>query len=308
LSDSLVAPYGQIVFVWLQTFIMGRTPMPHAQPPFLKGTFFWDQLGYSYLASPPLNLLATEALDSENVWISLAGILEHAKAGNHAPLQRLQEWMRADIGHLLLCVCAELLGDAATTQDLRALENMLLEGPDHLRVAACRAAYWSGELWLVPLMIDSWNRVEWRDDRDTIAFMLSDLLEETAGPIVANEAYSASQYNELVRRRVEELHSEIGTDRVSVWEGKVFGVTQIARRMYELLLSEGESVGDLDDSFIDYRHKFEASTGINCSSFFRNEEFQPLAATAILEEFLESGQGERYEDGVRYFFGHRIPD
>lgn len=281
--------------------------MPHKQPPFLKGTFFWDQLGYNYREAPSVNLLAMQALASDNPWIVIAAILEHAKAGNHAPVQRLQEWMRADIGHLLLCVCAELLGDAGTTEDLRALEKMVDEGPDHLRVAACRAAYWSGELWLVPLMLDAWNRVEWRDDRDTIAFMLSDLLEETGGPIVANEAYSASQYSELVRRRVEEIHSAIGTNRVSVWEGKIFGVTRIARRMYELLLSGRESVDDLFDSFVDYRHKFEASTGVNCSSFFRDEEFQPLAATAILEKFLEN-PAEQYEEGVRYFFGHRIPD
>ena len=35
---------------------------------------------------------------------------------------------------------------------------------------------------------------------------------------------------------------------------------------------------------------------------------QPLATAAILEEFLESPEAAKYEDGVRYFFGHRIPD
>lgn len=282
--------------------------MSHEQPRFLKGTFLWDQLGYSYSQSPPINLLASKALHSDNCWISVASILEHAKTGNHAPVQQLQEWMRLDIGHLLLCICAELLGDAGTTQHLRGLENMVLEGPDHLRVAACRAAYWSGELWLVPLMLDAWNRVEWRDDRDTIAFMLSDLLEEVPGPVVANEAYSVSKYNELVRNRVDRIHTEIGTDQVSVWEGTAFSARLMARRMYELLCSGAESLDDMEVTFEDYRHKFETSTGINCSDFFSSEEFQPLAATAILESFLNNEQSEQYESGIRYFFGHRIPD
>ena len=37
-------------------------------------------------------------------------------------------------------------------------------------------------------------------------------------------------------------------------------------------------------------------------------KLQPLSAAAIVEEFLESRESEKYEDGVRYFFGHRIPD
>lgn len=281
--------------------------MPHEQPSFLKGTFIWDQLGYNYLTSPQFNLIKSEALNSENIWISLSAILEHAKSGHHDPIQCLQKLMRADIGHLLLCVCAELLGDAGTSKQLHALEDMILRGPDHLRMAACRAAYWSGELWLVPIMLDAWNLVEWGGDRDTIAFMLSDLLEEAAGPIVANEGYSVSKYNKIVRSQLDKILSEIGTDQITVWEGKIFSVNKLAKHMYELLQSEGESIADLADDFEDYRHKFEASTGISCSSFFRNETFQPLEAMVILEEFLESGQGERYEEGIRYFFGHRIP-
>jgi hypothetical protein len=44
--------------------------------------------------------------------------------------------------------------------------------------------------------------------------------------------------------------------------------------------------------------------------FWRLDDYKldPLAAAAILEDMLESGELERFEPGVRYFFGHRIPD
>ncbi|MEZ4271726.1 MAG: hypothetical protein R3C68_09935 [Myxococcota bacterium] len=60
--------------------------------------------------------------------------------------------------------------------------------------------------------------------------------------------------------------------------------------------------------FFNYRHKFEVATGIDCSEMFYERMPQPLVAAKIVEEFLESPDVDKYEDGVRYFFGHRIPD
>jgi hypothetical protein len=56
------------------------------------------------------------------------------------------------------------------------------------------------------------------------------------------------------------------------------------------------------------RHIFEASTGIDCRPFFRNKEFQPLNAAAILEEFLASPAAEKFNPNIRYFFGRFVPD
>ena len=55
------------------------------------------------------------------------------------------------------------------------------------------------------------------------------------------------------------------------------------------------------------RQRFEASTGINCSDFYKQGDFQPLTAAARLEAWLESGAPDRFEPGERYFFGHKIP-
>ncbi|NJK31974.1 MAG: hypothetical protein HC927_05885 [Deltaproteobacteria bacterium] len=57
-----------------------------------------------------------------------------------------------------------------------------------------------------------------------------------------------------------------------------------------------------------FRRRFEASTGIDCSEFYSDGEFFPLVAAARLEAWIDSPEADRYEPGVRYFFGHRIPN
>jgi len=50
-------------------------------PPFLIGTTSWSFLGYFYAERPPIDLLTSNALASDNPWIALAAVLEHAKRG-----------------------------------------------------------------------------------------------------------------------------------------------------------------------------------------------------------------------------------
>ncbi|OBU66494.1 hypothetical protein A9K58_12110 [Stenotrophomonas maltophilia] len=56
------------------------------------------------------------------------------------------------------------------------------------------------------------------------------------------------------------------------------------------------------------RRRFECATGIDCSCFYQERVFRPMHASALLEAFLEDSDAGGFESGVRYFFGHRIPD
>lgn len=282
--------------------------MAFERPSFLDGTFFWDRRGYTLAASPSLDLLSNESLKSENPWIAISATLERAKVGDFSGVRGLKTWMQRDLGPTLDYAFAELFGDAAPEETLREIESMIIDGPNHARMAACRAALWSGELWVVPLMLDCWRRVEQRDDRDSITVMLSDLLEKNAGPVVANEALSKEEYAELILSRVDEIQRKAKNQRTPIWEGGIFSVVGLAQKMYELVTSSAMAVDDFEDDFEGYRHKFEAATGIDCSSFFVDDELRPLAAAAVLEDFLVDGRSEQYENGVRYFFGHHVPD
>src|SRR5262249_33867337 len=146
------------------------------KPAFLEGTFSWTRLGYRYAARPPANIERHEAHGS---WMSLAAILERAKAGE-----------RGDVGALARSVgergCSlglrrarlGLLVDAGTGADLDALADWMHEGPDDLRVDACWGASLAGAAWLVPAMLQAYARVQGASDRDAIGFFISDLLEE----------------------------------------------------------------------------------------------------------------------------------
>jgi hypothetical protein len=158
-----------------------------------------------------------------------------------------------------------------------------------------------GRLADLPLMARTYEQHAFFDDADIIPVFISNLLESEPGKLSEPKEFeSPEQYVAAVDERVRELADELGGDQVLVLAGERFSV----RRLGELILEQ------LDDPYfpLDYRRKFEAATGIDCSRFFRKEVLRPLAAAAIVEKFLESPAAATYEDGVRYFFGHRIPD
>jgi hypothetical protein len=91
---------------------------------------------------------------------------------------------------------------------------------------------------------------------------------------------------------------EYGAD-TPLFEGEPVG----ARRLAEKLLVHLQ-MADLPEY---WRGRFEAMTGLDCSGFYKSGSLQPLTAAAIVEDFLESGDADKFEPGTRYFFGHRIP-
>ena len=278
-------------------------------PAFLaQGTFLSDGLGYFYSEPPPLDLLGPQALASSNPWIVLAAVLEHAKIGEFAPISRLVQLIPAG-DPLLSGACFQLLGDVGTQEAVHQLLLLLGHDSSVYVVNACQALHHVGHLWLIPPMLQAWDRLEHPDDRDLVTLVLSEMLEEQRGPIgdARHSECSPEELHQRVLARAEELQARLGTDNVPIWGGKVFSVVRLAHEMLSLLLSSQKTPFALYAMFLDLREKFEASTGINCSSFYKNKLFQPLAATALLEEFLESVDSKKYREGTRYFFGHPIP-
>ncbi|NJK31977.1 MAG: hypothetical protein HC927_05900 [Deltaproteobacteria bacterium] len=100
-----------------------------------------------------------------------------------------------------------------------------------------------------------------------------------------------------------EVLTKIGDERLPVAFGEVFGVRQLVERYLEHL---GNTPWEcMMQPF--FRRRFEATTGIDCSEFYVDRSFLPIVAAARLEAWLDSPDAERYEPGVRYFFGRRIP-
>jgi hypothetical protein len=211
---------------------------------------------------------------------------------------------------VLAQACAELMGDAGSTSFIRKVEKQFhsdLFEEDNL-ILQTKLAYTfslSGLLWTVPVMLDVYERAADDDDAVIIPILLSHVLEPRFGPIASrNRAVSLPDYRKMVMGKYTELLSQFGSENTSIYYAQTFNVRGLASRLYDHL--RGSEI--IDVIVARDRHRFEAATGVDCRDFFQEGKLQVLAAAAILEEFLESPAAAMYEDGVRYFFGHRIPD
>jgi hypothetical protein len=157
-----------------------------------------------------------------------------------------------------------------------------------------------GRLADVPLLARTYQRHAFFEDAEVIPVFISNLIERVPGPLSDPRLFEGpDEYVAAVDARCRELTGALGGDQGLVLAGERFGV----RRLGELIIDR------LQAPYFppDYRRRFEASTGIDCGTFFRNGQVQPLAAAAIVEAFLEGEAATKYEPGVRYFFSHRIP-
>jgi hypothetical protein len=300
---------------------------------FLEGVFSWWERGYNLAEAPPIPLLSAAALASNDPWIAIISAVEHAKRGDHQPIRGLDRWFHIDSEFFADRIAIIVTGDAGSMTDLQALEKLLLDGSDPVKAYAAEADLQAGSLWHVPAMIRAWRSVRQLADRETIGFAIADLLEGSGGPLTAKAGSAPSDpalmaklnfppemianaeeaneddqdepgFESLATQRFEELKAEFGSEKIVIFQGKPFGVKSLAEFM--MGIATGKVPGD--PSWLLLRHKFEASTGLDCSSFFRKRSFQPLAAAAILEEFLDDPDSDHYEEGRRYFYGHPIPD
>ena len=274
-------------------------------PKFLQGCFLWEGLGYTYAEKPPPELLSPAALRDKNPWLVLGAVLERAKRGDFNSLPLLLQRMRAFDNGVFWNACVILLGQAGPRtilrQALSEFDKEIQANDINIIKRVSFILYESLSLWTVPVMLDLFQQVAKRDQVIIIPHLFSEIVEEKQG-----EIYTASlpdePYRQLVLNRYSILAKMFETDQVAVLYGNLFSVKSLAERLLKNL-AEGKIANVMGERAI-----FEASTGVDCSSFYKDRQLQPLAAASILEAFLQSGDPEKFQPGVRYFFGHRIPD
>lgn len=275
----------------------------------MKKTFKFSSIdweGQGYFGCPSIDARdITSKLSLDNPWLSWLALFEQAKQGDFANLSFLLDLYNQSDSPVFRRTCAILLGDAASFSDLEVLTDELRSPtePDDYEamIDYCNIISARGRLADVPLLSSVYIEYAEIEDADIIPVYISNLLEPEPGDISdPSELSSLGDFKAIVLNRYNELAKFFGTDQVLVYGGEQFSV----RRLASMILSAAS------ESYfpMDYRRKFEASTGINCSHFYKGGSFQPLAASAIAEAFLDSLEADRYEDGVRYFFGHRIPN
>ena len=265
------------------------------------GGLKWTGQAYANAALPEGGLPASDSESSR--WRTWFNIFSRAKRGDFAGIRDLVSIHQATDNWILGSMCADLLGDAGTPESFTTLMANL-DTADNIvaKIDFCEALAWWGRLSIVPFVLEKFLSVQHFNDSDILPVRLSDLLEAKAGLIAAPTNFSTpAAYSEFVMARYREVRKQMASDEVIVFKGQIFSVRSSARIILKAL----------NDNTFDFplRRKFEASTGLDCSGFYGEDgKLLPLSAAAIVEDFLEGPEAAKYEEGVRYFFGHRIPD
>ena len=268
--------------------------------PDLYGRRHWTANGYH--AFP---MMANDAnVPDHDKWIEFDALLAEAKMGDFQRIPMLAERMHEPGSWALWGQYAQLLGDAGSGKTLEQVLGSIPLGKDITAELyyANTLIYW-GKLAVVPTLVDMFERYSFSEDAQYVGFGMSRLLEKESGEVADPPREDAGgavrDYCRTVRDQYDRLCDELGSDDVTVFRGEVIDIRAICRRMLE-------DLGGQRRSYEEMRHKFEATTGIDCSGFYQDGELRPLAVAALLEEFLESPAVAGYEAGERYFFGHRI--
>jgi hypothetical protein len=263
----------------------------------------WESRGYfAYLEEAP-QAAATggNLLPQAAHWPQWLEALRRARAGDFSAIAPLLEIIPSDTHPVTRTLCAELVGDAGPDSCIDSVANRTAKVIDDFEVTLswCDILTRRGKLADIPIVLDAFGRVADIQDANIIPILISDCLDSDSELSDPDEFDSLQGYKESVLRRCHELAEQLGTDQALVVYGGPFGVIRLA----ELILAR---LGEPNFP-VDLRRRFEVATGIDCSSFYLDRQFQPLRAAALIEAFLEDPGVSRYRDGERYFFGHPIP-
>jgi len=304
-------------------------PPPSHHKPYYFGR---TGVGFHFLAPPPDDIRATTYLYGDDPEDALCSILAHAQDGDFAPCRRLLELMRLHDDAVVWYDCGKLLAYAAPKSLLQEVlatfsEEVIREAP---------IAKWmgwilgmSGSLWAVPEMLRLFalhppgrtvveQLQEW-----WIPDYLSLLLEDQDGVIRAGAVpswpprdpawpewmesslvysadYDDTGYRQEVMRRYEAARARAADpEQSAVSQGEPLSLRRLAEHLLAAL--PGLSTLSLEEEA--WLDTLEAYTGLDMTRHAQNLHL----TIKQVEQLLAHPDIERYEPGVRYFFGHRIP-
>jgi hypothetical protein len=240
--------------------------------------------------------------EARSPWEFWVATLARARRGDFSSVPLLLDLYVDAEDYVLKSQCANLLADAAPASTVSRIRTSiavkLVRGDEYdpqFAVDMSQVLFADMRLADVPLLLATYQGGAQFEDTEILLSYMEHILGEIE---LRGGVSNLESDSELVSRRVRQLLEVFGTGEIRLWLGKPFSITSFAKHWLQ--------TGAPDP--ITMRRIFEATTGIDCRRFFEDEEFRPLYAAAVVEEFLESPEAAKYEEGVRYFFSHRIPD
>jgi|GEM_PF-1865998 len=300
-----------------------------------EGGFNWSSRGFHYTLSDNERAQLLSRQWPDEPWKFLARVVELAKAGDFSEVGSLGRFFEVNTEVNIAPVALLLTGDMGGRAELTRLTQVMRDGPDGLRVYACQAARNAGCIWLVPHMLEAWNRCKGTDAHQSIGLAIGDLLDPIAaldelGPIGARagvfeftidpsqlgdrlaalalklrDRNASEDFNRLVMERHAEVLAMCESEDDAIWAGERAGAVGLSRHFLRMLLSPAFEITQTPLTVV-LREKFEATTGLDCSAFFRAGHFVQGEAIHMMEKFLASPKATDFKPGARYFFAHPV--
>lgn len=270
--------------------------------------------------SPEIDLASLDfrqMIRSKSDWRVVAGIFLACREGNFDALKDVHKVMARNDGYLLWSACINIVGYAGTWDTLTTLATDLSANGGEVENAHFIAVMFgtSCDLRAVDRLIHFYMTTDELDTLTQIRAELSSLLEPENGPLFDGvegdgdgieppSAEARERYAQLVRDCRDSLVASFPHPNLPVFEGQTYNVIDVARR----LLAQVEAETEYGERFFRGKMLFEGATGTDCSGFFDDlGRLMRLEASAVLENFFERDDLDKYQSGQRYFFGHPIP-
>lgn len=255
------------------------------------------------------NSVRNELLSRRDDWGELSRVLIQCQQGNFTELQKVASIFLRSRDIAVVDACAMFLGYAAPRSLLRTVTRTVLGLPRPSledrgfltkMLGGCR------ELWVVPILVRILAEYGGLDQNHSIPWVVSELLEEEweDGPLFMAEM-STKEYIHLVSERLSVIETICPSQDVAIRMGRILSVKEIAQILEQLLIPEKYGEDDIPE----HRVPFEAYTGIACGACLDERgRMLPLCLRAQVDSFLDGRHALRFTPGVRYFFGHRVPE
>lgn len=297
-------------------------------PPHSEHILLAHGTAFHWSAQAPASVASSRHLTGTDPDAVICAVLARSRGGDFDQTPHLIRLMRENDSAWVWSHCATLLAYATSAHYLGefvAAFSSEVQSQDGATIE------WIVEtlaettlLWTAPNIIDLHRRMTPNDRLrycgavERLSFMLEPERGEVARgpkPLLLNPGHHEWEdddwsldfepYEALLREKVKQLESRLSRGAWAVFRNEPLSLPKLA----EFGLSKVQKNRD-SEILATIRLLLEAYTGRNLTGFYRLEDHKldPIAAAAMLEDMLESGELDRYEPGVRYFFGHRIPD
>lgn len=282
-------------------------PLQHVRylPPAFVGDQ-WMMFGQGFTLEGPLppGLDDDANLLDANPWMRLACVFAQTSAGNFAnaaALVALCNEPDSEVRERALRLLGHVAGAALRKDVWRFMTH-----EDHdMRLQAFEAALYGADLDAVPHLVAAARTTDRSERERAIDRVLSLVSHADEELVERTTAASADEQSRIVGTCLARARAVARTG--PVFGGEALALTTLIERFEEACDEDEDEPEDLLGGTVEFVDMIEAMTGLSRAGLYDEELDGDIAALRAFSERAREHL-EALEPGVRWFFGHRVPE